>query len=162
MFNRILSTLFSETRRKFKILILILLIGLIAVLNIFTGPKYSPDFHTFVKNLDQYRGKDHQLFMIRVDHVADNGVWIRSSAERQLTLFISGRFFDLKPGDIVSMSLKIGLDGRAEARSYHRHRGRPEKYLVSLMALLPVFFIWRGQFTWDGKDRVFRRRSEKD
>ena len=155
----IMPRLFSDELRWLKITVVLVAIGILGVANIYTGPRYSPGFRQFVKDLSRLEGQTRSLMMLKVARVTSQGVWIRSPVYPQPKLLVVGSFPGLKKDDIVSFTLKVAPGQTVTAVKYHRHRLRSGKFLISLIALIPVIIIWRWELKWDGQSRLFRRRA---
>ncbi len=72
---------------------------------------------------------------------------------------VYGDFPDVKPGTMITINVKVDPDKKVIATSYHIHKWRSAKHVLSLIALVPVGFIWFRTFRFDKDRREFVYRS---
>ncbi len=150
----------SDPRRGLKILAVALLILACALPNVWWLPEHDPAPKHVAERLGDFVGNDRAFFLVRVFEVDSTGAWINAKGESEGIIFVRGRFDGVDVGDMITVFTHVESEDNVQLLQFRIHHNRSGKHLVSLFALIPVALIWRREFRWDRKRRMFVSRTQ--
>lgn len=145
----------EDKGRGLKLVAVVLLIIACALPNMWWAPRHDPTPKQVAARLGDFVGSDRAFYLVRVFEVDSDGAWINANREESAIIFVRGEFGGVEVGDRVTIFTHVESEENIRLLRFRVHRNRSGKHLISLFALIPVALIWRREFRWDRKRRMF-------